>query len=95
MLFLLRTSCAGDFRSLCPGVALGGGRAILCLQASAASLSPNCRGAWEPCNAEVDFRRAVDATKSEARLIKTEASEQPIVDASTTFISGKAPDAAQ
>ena len=41
----------------------------------------------------VDLRKAVDAAKGEIRQIKME-SNQPIVDASTTFISGKAADAA-
>jgi hypothetical protein len=44
-LFLLRTSCGGDVRALCPGVPLGGGRVIACLEAHAPSLSPNCQGA--------------------------------------------------
>ncbi|MGH7031592.1 MAG: hypothetical protein ACREE9_14205 [Stellaceae bacterium] len=42
---VLRQSCAGDYRTLCRGVPLGGGRAIACLQANAASLSPHCSGA--------------------------------------------------
>jgi hypothetical protein len=41
-LALLRQSCAGDFRALCSGVPLGGGRAIACLRANAQSLSPRC-----------------------------------------------------
>jgi hypothetical protein len=45
VLFLLRTACGGDFRALCPGVPVGGGRVINCLQAKAASLSPNCQAA--------------------------------------------------
>ena len=32
-LALVRQSCAGDFRALCSGVPLGGGRAIACLRA--------------------------------------------------------------
>jgi hypothetical protein len=43
-IFLLRTSCGGDVRALCPGVPLGGGRVIACLEAHAPSLSPNCQG---------------------------------------------------
>lgn len=39
---LLRQSCGGDFRALCSGVPLGGGRAIACLRANARSLSPQC-----------------------------------------------------
>ena len=41
-MMLLRQSCAGDFRALCSGVPLGGGRAIACLRANAQSLSPQC-----------------------------------------------------
>jgi hypothetical protein len=44
-LMVLRQSCAGDYRMLCRGVPLGGGRAIACLRANAASLSPQCGGA--------------------------------------------------
>lgn len=45
VLVLLRTACADDFRTYCPGVGLGGGRVIGCLEAKAASLSPNCQSA--------------------------------------------------
>jgi Cysteine rich repeat len=41
-IMVLRQSCAGDYRALCGGVPLGGGRAIACLRANAASLSPQC-----------------------------------------------------
>jgi hypothetical protein len=44
-MMVLRQSCAGDYRALCSGVPLGGGRAIACLRANAASLSPQCGGA--------------------------------------------------
>lgn len=44
-MMVLRQSCAGDYRTLCRGVPLGGGRAIACLRANAASLSPQCSGA--------------------------------------------------
>jgi hypothetical protein len=44
-LFVIRTACGGDFRAYCAGVRLGGGRAIGCLEANAASLSPSCQGA--------------------------------------------------
>jgi hypothetical protein len=44
-MIVLRQSCAGDYRTLCGGVPLGGGRAIACLRANAASLSPQCSGA--------------------------------------------------
>ena len=41
-IMVLRQYCAGDYRALCQGVPLGGGRAIACLRANAASLSPQC-----------------------------------------------------
>jgi hypothetical protein len=41
-LMVLRTSCGDDYRALCRGVQFGGGRAIACLRANAASLSPQC-----------------------------------------------------
>jgi hypothetical protein len=41
-LALLRQSCGADYRALCRGVPLGGGRAIACLRANASSLSPQC-----------------------------------------------------
>jgi Cysteine rich repeat len=44
-MMVLRQSCAGDYRALCGGVPLGGGRAIACLRAHAGSLSPQCGGA--------------------------------------------------
>ena len=44
-IMVLRQSCAGDYRALCGGVPLGGGRAIACLRANAQSLSPQCSGA--------------------------------------------------
>jgi hypothetical protein len=44
-IFLIRTSCDEDFRLRCGGVRLGGGRAVACLRANAASLSPSCQGA--------------------------------------------------
>lgn len=42
---LVRTSCGSDFRAYCGAVKLGGGRAVECLRANAASLSPTCQGA--------------------------------------------------
>lgn len=42
---ILRQSCAGDYRSYCSGVAMGGGRAIACLRANATRLSPQCGAA--------------------------------------------------
>jgi hypothetical protein len=41
-LFVLRSACAVDVRSLCGGVAPGGGRIIQCLAVRSASLSPDC-----------------------------------------------------
>jgi hypothetical protein len=46
VLFLIRTSCSADFRTLCRGVEPGGGRIIGCLRENAANLSPNCREAF-------------------------------------------------
>ena len=43
-LFVLRSACGADVRSLCGGVAPGGGRILQCLATQAASLSPDCRG---------------------------------------------------
>jgi Cysteine rich repeat len=42
---VLRGACEADYRSHCPGVQLGGGRAIACLKANAAALSPGCQNA--------------------------------------------------
>jgi hypothetical protein len=42
---LVRTSCGSDFRAYCGNVKLGGGRAVACLRANAASLSPMCQSA--------------------------------------------------
>jgi Cysteine rich repeat len=42
VLFVLRSACGGDVRSLCAGVPAGGGRIIECLATQAASLSPAC-----------------------------------------------------
>jgi hypothetical protein len=42
-LFVLRSACGGDVRSLCGGVAPGGGRIVQCLATNAGSLSPACR----------------------------------------------------
>jgi hypothetical protein len=43
-LFVLRSACGVDVRSLCGGVPPGGGRILQCLATQAASLSPDCRG---------------------------------------------------
>jgi Cysteine rich repeat len=42
-LFVLRSACGDDVRSLCGGVAPGGGRIMQCLATQAASLSPACK----------------------------------------------------
>ena len=44
-LALVRNACRADFRRLCSTVALGGGRAIACLEFHQASLSKGCTGA--------------------------------------------------
>jgi hypothetical protein len=43
-MFVLRSACGIDVRTLCAGVAPGGGRLMQCLAAQSASLSPDCRG---------------------------------------------------
>jgi hypothetical protein len=42
---LLRRSCAGDFRTFCRSVSLGGGRALACLADHQESISAPCRDA--------------------------------------------------
>jgi hypothetical protein len=42
-LFVLRSACGADVRTLCEGVAPGGGRIVACLVARAESLSPACK----------------------------------------------------
>jgi hypothetical protein len=42
-LFVLRSACGGDARSLCGGVAPGGGRIVQCLATNAGSLTPACK----------------------------------------------------
>jgi hypothetical protein len=47
-LFVLRSTCGGDIRSLCGGVQPGGGRIMQCIAANAASLSPECKDVLAP-----------------------------------------------
>lgn len=42
-LFVLRSACGADVRSICGGVEPGGGRILACLAANAAQLSPACK----------------------------------------------------
>src|SRR3954453_15862043 len=42
-IFVLRSACAGDVRTLCGGLAPGGGRVVQCLAAKAAALSAPCK----------------------------------------------------
>jgi hypothetical protein len=42
ILFVLRSACGADVRTLCAGVPPGGGRIIECLATQSASLSPAC-----------------------------------------------------
>jgi hypothetical protein len=51
-LFVLRSACGGDVRSLCGGVAPGGGRIVQCLATNAASLSPACKDVLAPFAAQ-------------------------------------------
>ncbi|MFT4120884.1 cysteine rich repeat-containing protein, partial [Bradyrhizobium sp.] len=47
-LFIIRSACGADIRSLCAGVAPGGGRIVQCVASNAASLSPACRDVLAP-----------------------------------------------
>ncbi|MDA9431346.1 cysteine rich repeat-containing protein [Bradyrhizobium sp. CCBAU 51627] len=47
-LFVARSACSADIRSLCAGVAPGGGRVVQCIASNAASLSPACRDVLAP-----------------------------------------------
>jgi len=47
-LFVMRSACGGDIRTLCAGVAPGGGRIMQCIANRAADLSPACRDVLTP-----------------------------------------------
>jgi hypothetical protein len=47
-LFVLRSACGADIRSLCAGVEPGGGRIIQCIANRAADLSPACKEVLAP-----------------------------------------------
>ncbi|WP_441238908.1 cysteine rich repeat-containing protein [Bradyrhizobium sp. 930_D9_N1_4] len=47
-LFIVRSACGADVRTLCAGVPPGGGRIIQCISSNAASLSPACKDVLAP-----------------------------------------------
>lgn len=47
-LFIVRSACGADIRTLCAGVAPGGGRIVQCIAGNAASLSPACKDVLAP-----------------------------------------------
>ncbi|WP_409191005.1 cysteine rich repeat-containing protein [Bradyrhizobium sp. RDM4] len=47
-LFIIRSACGADIRTLCGGVAPGGGRIVQCIASNAASLSPGCKDVLAP-----------------------------------------------
>jgi outer membrane biosynthesis protein TonB len=47
-LFVMRSACGADIRTLCAGVAPGGGRIMQCIANRAADLSPACRDVLTP-----------------------------------------------
>ena len=47
-LFVLRSACGADIRTLCAGVAPGGGRIMQCIANRAADLSPACKEVLAP-----------------------------------------------
>jgi Cysteine rich repeat len=47
-LFIARSACGADIRTLCAGVAPGGGRIVQCIASNAASLSPACKDVLAP-----------------------------------------------
>jgi len=52
VIFVLRSACGADVRSLCGDVPAGGGRIIQCLATKAASLSPACADVLRPFAAQ-------------------------------------------
>jgi Cysteine rich repeat len=52
VIFVLRSACGADVRSLCGDVPAGGGRIIECLATKAASLSPACADVLKPFAAQ-------------------------------------------
>lgn len=47
-LFIVRSACGADIRTLCAGVPPGGGRVVQCIASKAASLSPGCKDVLAP-----------------------------------------------
>ncbi|MCK1477497.1 hypothetical protein IVB27_22490 [Bradyrhizobium sp. 197] len=47
-LLIVRSACGADIRTLCAGVAPGGGRIVQCIASNAASLSPGCKDVLAP-----------------------------------------------
>ena len=47
-LFVMRSACGADIRTLCAGVAPGGGRIMQCISNRAADLSPACKEVLAP-----------------------------------------------
>jgi hypothetical protein len=47
-LFVMRSACGADIRSLCAGVAPGGGRIMQCIANRGADLSPGCKDVLVP-----------------------------------------------
>lgn len=47
-LFIVRSACGADIRTLCAGVQPGGGRIVQCIASNAASLSAGCKDVLAP-----------------------------------------------
>lgn len=47
-LFIARSACGADIRTLCAGIQPGGGRVVQCIASNAASLSPGCKDVLAP-----------------------------------------------